>query len=458
MPLARLRQFLHPDAPEKDELFVQEILRSSHLGLQVIAAIEMVAPAFLFLEETLLTSGGSVLPMLPLPETVALIAVGAASWFAARADRCYDRCRALAWISSWLAAAVLVCGALRNAAQYPGSDHMIPGRLALVLLVTVALVPLRPAHTLALGVSLGAVFWIASFAAMQSGALPGIDSLDHAVLFTLTLLGTMLTAVIYAQRWGNFQSYMQALQASQDLRVAQSQGLQSENAAQMGKLAAAISHELNTPLGALKSGVQTLVVLAAKQATAGESGQQERFVKLQADCLRSIKDSATRIEQMVGRLRRFTHLDRAELQPANLNVLLEDAAALLEPELKARVKLEFEFETLPEILCRPQQLSGVFANLLGNAAGASEQDGVVAISTRKRTSGLEIVICDRGRGIAAEDVKKAFDPGFKVSAGRMASGNWSLFHARQVVREQGGEIQIQSEQGKGTTVSVVLPC
>ncbi|MBI3471043.1 MAG: PAS domain-containing sensor histidine kinase, partial [Candidatus Solibacter usitatus] len=50
------------------------------------------------------------------------------------------------------------------------------------------------------------------------------------------------------------------------------------------------------------------------------------------------------------------------------------------------------------------------------------------------------------------------DPGFKVSAGRMASGNWSLFHARQVVREQGGEIQIQSEQGKGTTVSVVLPC
>jgi len=64
---------------------------------------------------------------------------------------------------------------------------------------------------------------------------------------------------------------------------------------------------------------------------------------------------------------------------------------------------------------------------------------------------------DNGSGMEEAELETIFDPGFKVTAGRVSTGNWGLFSSRQIVFEHGGEIQITSTPGKGTTVDVLLP-
>jgi signal transduction histidine kinase len=70
---------------------------------------------------------------------------------------------------------------------------------------------------------------------------------------------------------------------------------------------------------------------------------------------------------------------------------------------------------------------------------------------------LQVEFVDNGRGLNQREIENIFDPGFKVAQGRVRTGNWSMFSSRQIVREHGGEIQIESERGRGTKVRVMLP-
>jgi len=224
----------------------------------------------------------------------------------------------------------------------------------------------------------------------------------------------------------------------------------------VGRLAAALTHELNTPLGALKSSVDTMLVVAAKQATAQPEAQQ-RLVTMQAELRKSVTSSIDRLQVVIARLQRFIDLDHSERQPIDLNELLGDVAILFAPAIKDRVKLEFDLRPLPRLSCRPQQLTTVFTCLLSNAINALNGDGRIRISSEKIESMIQVKIEDNGRGMEPADLETIFEPGFKVSGGRMSTGNWSLFSSRQIVFEHGGDIEITSTPGKGTIVNVRLP-
>jgi signal transduction histidine kinase len=99
----------------------------------------------------------------------------------------------------------------------------------------------------------------------------------------------------------------------------------------------------------------------------------------------------------------------------------------------------------------------VFASLLGNAFEATDGSGVVRIATRQNGDAVEVAIEDNGRGLDSFAVENIFDPAFKVTENRIASGNWSMFSSRQIVREHGGDISIESRTGAGTQVLVTLP-
>jgi signal transduction histidine kinase len=275
-------------------------------------------------------------------------------------------------------------------------------------------------------------------------------------MFVLTMLSTVLTAVVYHQRLSRHEAHLRTLQAAEDLRQAQARVLLSENAASLGRLAATISHELNSPIGALLSGVDTLLLLGARQATSS-AGDQQRMVLLQADVRRTIKESAGRLREIISRMQRFTNLDRAEVQMANLNELLGDVVLLTTPQLKNSTKLELDLQPVPEIVCRPQQLSAVFGNLVNNAIAAVNGDGRITIASRALSDRIEVEIRDNGSGVDAAEIATIFDPGFKVKEGRVLTGNWSLFSSRQIVREHGGDIRIASGKGMGTCVRVTLP-
>jgi signal transduction histidine kinase len=272
----------------------------------------------------------------------------------------------------------------------------------------------------------------------------------------LTAAATGLSAAVYGQLRAGFQAQRRALETTEALAGAQLRAQLAENAAAIGKMAAALTHEINTPLGALKSSVDTLLAAAERQASA-PAHEQDRFRKLHSDLRHSIELSADRISTVVARLGRFIALEDAELKPANLNELVSDVAVLFEEQMRGRVQLDFDLRPLPPVNCRPQQLTAVFSSLLSNAINAVNGNGHIVISTALADSQVRVKIQDNGRGMSAEELDNIFDPAFRVSESRVASGNWSLFNIRQIVFEHGGDIHIESTEGKGTTVSVTIP-
>lgn len=452
MRLDALRHYLFPGEAERDEGFLQESFRISDAGLNIIWRAEITVAVLLVLGRVLL-AGDPEMAGLLWTEALALILIGALTFAARRVGAAYPWSRAFGIVSVFLIGLTLIGFSLLMKHQY-GAEDLILGQTTLVMLLAVAALPVRPAQTLALGLGLGAAYaglveWLAPSLGIQTAYL--------LFIVTLTLVSTGLTAVIYSQRVAGYQSYVQTVHALEGLRQAQSRMLLAENAASLGRLAAALSHELNSPIGALMSGVDTLLLLAGRQATTPPD-KQERLVRLQAELRLTIQESAGRLEQIVRRMQRFANLDRAEVQEANLNDLIGDVCSLLEPQLKDRAMVELDLQPLPLVRCRPQQISAVFSNLLSNAADALPDRGRIVISTRREDSRIEVRISDDGRGMKPEQVAAAFDPAFKIADGRVSSGNWSLFNSRQIIREHGGEIQIASGGlGRGATVTITLP-
>lgn len=458
MGFGAFRRYLLPQQAEQDGEFRQELQKISHLGLRTVGAIEIAVPIFMYLAQLAVASDSGNRTG-RFWHTVSLVTVGVVTSGIARLDWSRRHARLLAVISAWFGAAVLIWASVLMAPQSFGADDYIPGGVTLVMLGTVAAIPLKPTQTLALGLWIECFYLLSSWAAAHWNLLASPDSGPSHVLFILmlTLLSTALSAIVSGQRESNFLAHRQALRVTEDLCNAQFRALLSENAVSIGRLAAALTHELNTPIGALKNSVDTLVVLAARQATAPVA-EQPRFVAMQADLRRSIRESADRLQQVVARLQRFVDLDHTERQDANLNELLGDVAILFEPQIKGKVKVEFDFHPLRSVSCRRQQLSAVFSSLLSNAINAVNGDGRIVISTEQKNSQVEVRIRDNGRGMSSEELETIFAPGFKVSEGRVSTGNWSLFSSRQIIYEHGGEIRIDSAEGKGTTVSVTLPC
>jgi signal transduction histidine kinase len=418
MALRRIREFLLPGGAERDEPFRQSLLRAAHRGLPALGIVQLLAAFLLYASPR---------------QAVALAVLGAVTTLLARTRTARNRARPMALVSA--AAALALVG-------FAAADATDAGTM-LILLGAIVAVPFLPAQA----ASLGAVP-IALYLWLQPGR--------EIFLVTLTAMSTVVAAVLYHRRVTVHREQQEALRIAEALSGAQLRAQLAENAAAIGKLAAAVTHEINTPLGSLTSAIDTLLVLAGRQATATPA-QQERMVSVQADLRKSIHTSTERIKGVIARLQRFINLEEAELQSANVNELLSDVAILFKEQTSNGIQLKFDFEPVPTLMCRPQLLSAVFSSLLSNAINASNGDGRILVKTRRAAAGVEIAIEDHGRGMSAEQIENIFDPGFKTSGSRIASGNWSLFNSRQIVFEHGGDIRISSMEGKGTTVWVTLP-
>lgn len=218
----------------------------------------------------------------------------------------------------------------------------------------------------------------------------------------------------------------------------------AQNAATLGRLAAALSHEMNTPLGVLKSSAETLVSAVDRGSAKPETVRQ---------LLRIIHESSERLSEVVSRMQRFTNLNRAEVQEMCLNGLISDAAALMDPEVRANVEIRLE-SRLPYVMGHPQQLSAVMLMLLNNAV---DSGGRVKVLTLSDGDKVLVEVRDDGRGIPQQVLTDIFEPSFREVGGRIAASHWNLFSCRHVVETHGGEIEIGSVEGEGTTVRITLP-
>jgi signal transduction histidine kinase len=197
--------------------------------------------------------------------------------------------------------------------------------------------------------------------------------------------------------------------------------VQADNAASMGRIAAALSHELNNPLGALKSSVSSLVTASEKSGALAEP----RIRALQRDLAGVALQSAARLEDLVRRMQRFTNLDRAEVQRLDIRRVIEDVAGLC----MHKNRLRLDLPELPAVVVQPQAISGALAALLQKATDGEGDIIITAHSEEDRV--LVHIRC-------AIDFSP--EPAFGVQNGRMAALNWDLFSIRQLVRSQGGDL------------------
>jgi len=414
-----------PGGLEQDEGFRQEILSASYRGARVVAGAEAMV-AIIALTGTAPRQTAFELLLL------AGITFGVASLLVA-----YPHNRLLAGVSSCTGAAIAVRSMLAGAT----ADYAL-GAATFLMLVVATAVPLLPVQCL----SMGAIVLVAG---LRCG---------HLLFFAmLALAAASISATLYAQRRMYYRLYLDTLTTSAALREFQSQAMRAESSGTMMRMTAALAHDLSQPIGALSSGIDTLLVVSARQAQTPPEGQA-RLIGLQADLRRSLQDSLERLRKTVNRIQRLTNLDEAVTQQANLNDLVNEAVGLMKPQSPQGTRFDLDLGEVPNVTCRPQRLIAVLCNLLSNSIQALHGEGRIAVSTAVCDSKLELKVQDNGRGIPAEQLAHIFDPRFQVADGRVSTGNWSLFTSRQYIKEHGGDISIQSLEGKGTTVCLTLPC
>ncbi len=416
----RVREFLLPGEAEDDQGFRGHLARFSALGLRILGILEVVVPA-LWLATALVTRSDTGRDR--VLQTAVIASVGAATLLASVWEWTHRWARCAAMSSVWIVAMALVAS--------PARDYLA-GQIALLVLIAVAAVPLRPMHTLLLGLAI----------TVPPVVLGGVDPLMPLFFLLVAIAATALTAVVYSQRSAAYRS--------------QSSAQLYERSASLGKLAAAVSHELSSPIGVLTSSIDTLLVLAARQATTG-AGEQPKLVALQAELRLTVNQSLKRLQRLVARMQGLTNLEDTGVESTNLNELVREVAAQFEPDLQGAIALDLDLAPLPALTCRPRQLMAVLSSLLSNAVKAVDGRGRIVVSTRNQGPEIHLQVKDSGRGVPAGELETIFDPGFIEKSGRISTRNWSLFSARQIVLEHGGEIRIDSQEGQGTSVLITLP-
>lgn len=236
-------------------------------------------------------------------------------------------------------------------------------------------------------------------------------------------------------------------QAEEKLRV-EEQIRTTEKLASIGEMAAGLAHELNTPLGNIKA----LALLARKGVAQGGCDRES----LQGD-LDDIADQASKCSSIIGGLLSFAR--RSEGVPASHDplTLLQDAFALVRLRAeKLQVALQSaETGPLPRLCVDGDQLRQVFVNILLNAIDATP-GGSVTVSVLVEADRMLFRFCDTGSGIQAEHLDRIFDPFFTTKEVGQGTG-LGLSVSYGMLQGMGGQIEVASQPGTGTTFSVILP-
>lgn len=241
------------------------------------------------------------------------------------------------------------------------------------------------------------------------------------------------------------------------LRETQEQLLLKEKMASLGDLVAAVAHEINNPVGAIMSSVDIARrCLARIEENPPDWDGRERSMAILSENVRVITGASDRVATLVRSLKNFARLDEAQYQKVDIHEGIESSLHLLGSDLMKRISVNRDYAELPPVGCYPARLNQVFLNVLKNAAESIRGEGVISIATMQEQSTVRVVITDTGRGIPQANLQRIFDIGLRPSGERIRMGS-GLSTAYRVIQEHGGQISIDSEVDRGTTVTIVLP-
>ncbi len=272
------------------------------------------------------------------------------------------------------------------------------------------------------------------------------------------------------------------------LQKTQRQLVESEKLASIGQLAAGVAHEINNPVGFIKSNLSSLedyigvyqTLIKEQQAfidkvdinqntdlkphlekiIAFKEEEDIEFISEDIDSLtkESIKGTV-RVEDIVKGLKVYSRDSDDVFEPTDLAACLNDALTMLNNEIKYKCKIKKEIGELPLFPCDKVKIIQVFTNLIINAAQAIKDTGILLIKANHNkstdNSNITITISDNGQGIPKENLAKLFDPFFTTKPVGEGTGlGLSISHG--IIQDHGGEISVESKVGVGTRFTIIF--
>lgn len=258
----------------------------------------------------------------------------------------------------------------------------------------------------------------------------------------------------------------------------------------VGRLAAGIAHEINTPIQYVGDSVLFLQSAQAEidrlvgkcnaafqRLTAGESSagvlEELRKVRENTDleflsieipkAFERTLEGVQRVAGIVRAMKEFAHPGQVEQSPADLNHAIETTLTVARNEYKYSAEVETHWGEIPEVVCNIGELNQVFLNLIVNAAhairesGKDSRTGRIRITTERVRDRVLIRLTDNGCGIPKENVDKIFEPFFTTKEVGRGTGQGLAIARSIIVDKHGGLIEVQSEPGVGTSFIISLP-
>jgi two-component system, NtrC family, sensor histidine kinase KinB len=214
---------------------------------------------------------------------------------------------------------------------------------------------------------------------------------------------------------------------------------------------ATVSHELKTPIASIKMSLQLL-----------ENKQVGVLNTEQLSLIESIKEDAGRLLKITGELLNMTQVESGTVQ---MNMMASDANEIIEYAVNAnkaaaeqkQIKLNTNApDNLPKVFADSEKTSWVLTNLLSNAIRYSYENSVIYINVNTENDAIQFSVTDTGQGISPQYVDKIFDRYFRIPGTKKEGTGLGLSISKEFIEAQGGNIDVKSELGSGSTFGFTL--
>jgi two-component system NtrC family sensor kinase len=266
------------------------------------------------------------------------------------------------------------------------------------------------------------------------------------------MLDSLQIATEELQNWSQQLEY-KVQKKSEELGAAQHELIQIERIASLGKLSSSVAHEINNPL----SGILVYTKLIHKQLSNPELYASKKDSILRH--LKLIENETKRCGDIVKGLLDFSRKDQDDYETRHLNDILQETYELMtHPITIANNSFIRDFAAKSDLVnCSPNQIKQACVAILVNAIEAVREHGEIIMSSKNPDSDtIRIEISDNGIGIPEDDVTHIFEPFFSTKHDTSGIGlGLAIVHG--IIKSHNGKIEVKSELGKGTTISITLP-
>ena len=232
---------------------------------------------------------------------------------------------------------------------------------------------------------------------------------------------------------------------------------QSEKMASVGQLTAAITHEINTPLGAINANVG-IIKLLSESISNGTSNEEEskEIMENITEATELSEEACGRIDKIIRSLKMYTRIDQTDFMPADINESVQSVIVLTTNLHKNRVIINTEFGDIPDVFCHIGLINQVFMNIFINAIQSIEKKGEITIKTYSDEENVYVTIADTGCGISMKNIYTIFQYGFTTKQPGSGSGI-GLALSNNIIKKHNGSIEVDSKEGEGSVFKVTIP-